>query len=108
MMSMTDAEILDLLKLDIGELNEDKDALFLQLLEEAREYITREGVTLSFDDNGAMTSAEEVGLVRMYAAWLFRKRASDKADGVGNVAQMPRMLQYALHNRIFSEHMREA
>jgi hypothetical protein len=38
-----------------------------------------------------------MALVVMYAAWLWRKR--DNMEG------MPRMLRYALNNRIFQEKM---
>ena len=96
---MTDEELLNLVKLDIGELNTDKDILISANIKEAKQYIATEGATLD------MSNAGDVGLVRMYAAYLFRKRASDKADGIGNVGKMPRMLQFALHNRIVKEHM---
>lgn len=97
---MSDSELLDLLKQDLGELNNDKDNLLVQIINEAKAFITTEGVTLDMNDPG------DVGLVRMYAAYLFRKRASDKADGVGNVGQMPRMLRWALNNRVTQQHMR--
>lgn len=96
---MTDADLLQLVKDDLGELNTDKDALIIQLISEAKAYIGTEGATMD------MQNQEDVGLVRMYAAYLFRKRASDKADGVGNVGQMPRMLRWALNNRVLKEHM---
>ena len=99
---MTNAEMLELVKLDLGELNSDKDILIGETIEAAKEYIQIEGVTLDMDN------AADADLVRMYAAYLFRKRASDKADGVGNVGQMPRMLRWALNNRVFKEHMKEA
>lgn len=99
---MTSAEMLELVKLDLGELNSDKDILIGETIEAAKEYIQIEGVTLDMDN------AADADLVRMYAAYLFRKRASDKADGVGNVGQMPRMLRWALNNRVFKEHMKEA
>lgn len=99
---MTNAEMLELVKLDLGELNSDKDILIGEIIEAAKEYVETEGVTLDMD------SASDADLVRMYAAYLFRKRASDKADGVGNVGQMPRMLRWALNNRVFKEHMKEA
>lgn len=97
---MTDAEILELVKLDLGELNNDKDILIGEMIAEAKEYITTEGVTLDMDASG------DAGLVRMYAAWLFRKRASDKGDGLGNIGKMPRMLRWSLNNRVMKEHAR--
>ena len=57
----------------------------------ARVEIAREGVTLA-DDVG------DNQLVVMYAAWTWRRR--DSGEG------MPRMLRYALNNRIFAEKMR--
>ena len=96
---MTDADLLKLVKDDLGELNTDKDMLIMQLISEAKAYIGIEGATIDMVDAG------DVGLLRMYAAYLFRKRASDKADGVGNVGQMPRMLRWALNNRVLKEHM---
>ena len=39
-------------------------------------------------------SLEDAQLILMYAAYLFRKRATDEG--------MPRMLRWALNNRIFS------
>jgi hypothetical protein len=101
---MTDQDILSLLKCDLGfdEENHDKDILLQQIIGSAKEYIVQRGVsTLSMD------SFKDVDLVRMYSAWLFRKRASDKGDGVGNIGSMPRMLEMALNDRIFSEKMRE-
>ena len=99
---MTNAEMLELVKLDLGELSSDTDILIGEIIEAAKEYVETEGITLDMD------SASDADLVRMYAAYLFRKRASDKADGVGNVGQMPRMLRWALNNRVFKEHMKEA
>lgn len=96
---MTNAELLELVKQDIGQLNTDKDMLIGQMISEAKEYITTEGITLDMDDAG------DCGLVRMYAAYLFRKRASDKGDGLGNIAKMPRMLRWNLNNRVMKEHM---
>ena len=95
---MTDTGIRELVKDDLGELNDDKDALIDQMISEAKEYIETEGVTLNMESNG------DVGLVRMYAAWLFRKRASDKGDGLGNIGKMPRMLRWSLNNRVMKEH----
>ena len=43
---------------------------------------------------------EDAQLVVMYAAWMWRRR--DSQDG------MPRMLRWALNNRIMSEKMQEA
>ena len=105
---MTDADLLVMLKsnLEIYPENTTQDLFLTQLVNVAKAEIAREGITLEdtiSDDN----------LVVMYAAYLFRKRAS---DGVGTsysttatmAVGMPRMLRYALNNRLFSQKMKEA
>lgn len=89
---MTDAELLTMLKADVEIIagNDTKDDYLTQLITAAKQYITREGATL---DLGQM---EDCNLVVMYAAWLYRKRAED-------APAMPRMLRWALNNRIFGE-----
>lgn len=90
---MTDAEKLTMLKVDLGISVETYDARLTQYITAAKAEIGREGITLSDD------SLDDCNLVIMYAAWMWRKR--DTGDG------MPRMLRYALNNRLFSEKMRE-
>lgn len=87
---MTDAEILTMLQVDLGELfaSEPRKAYLQQCITSAREYITREGVTLT-------DSVGDGQLVEMYAAYLVRKRATNEP--------MPRMLRWALNNRLFSQ-----
>lgn len=87
---MTDAEILTMLQVDLGELfaSEQRKAYLQQCITSAREYITREGVTLT-------DSIGDGQLVEMYAAYLVRKRATNEP--------MPRMLRWALNNRLFSQ-----
>ena len=87
---MTDAEILTMLQADLGVLfaSEPRKAYLQQCITSAREYITREGVTLT-------DSVGDGQLVEMYAAYLVRKRATNEP--------MPRMLRWALNNRLFSE-----
>ena len=89
---MTDNEILLMVKndLEIIGTNETKDGFLLQLIARAKALIEREGATLD------LTSVEDCGLVAMYAAWLYRKRADDSPA-------MPRMLRIPLNNRIFGE-----
>ena len=77
---------LTLLKVQLGIVTEAYDEMLTALLEAAAREITREGITL--------TEADYL-LEIMYAAWLWRKR--DTGEG------MPRMLRYALNNRLFSE-----
>lgn len=87
---MDTAAILTMLQADLGELfpSPQRQAFLTQCINAAISFITREGVTLT-------TSVEDMQLVEMYAAYLVRKRATIEA--------MPRMLRWALNNRIFSE-----
>ena len=87
---MTNAEILTLLQVDLGEMypSQQRQAYLNQAISAAQAFITREGVTLT-------DSVEDGQLVEMYAAYLIRKRAEDTG--------MPRMLRWALNNRLFSE-----
>lgn len=90
---MTDNDMLLMLKTDLGIKTTAYDCRLSQYIESAKDQIKREGATLNF------TRADDVQLVVMYAAWLWRRR-----DGMEG---MPRMLRYALNNRIFSEKMQE-
>ena len=87
---MTNAEILTMLQVDLGELypNEQRAAYLTQAISAAQAFITREGVALT-------DSIEDGQLVEMYAAYLVRKRATSEP--------MPRMLRWALNNRLFSQ-----
>lgn len=93
---MTDATILEMVKanLQIVQGNTLQDSYLQMLITSAQEMITREGITLT-------DSIEDGNLVVMYAAYLYRKRADD-------APVMPRMLRYALNNRLFSQKVREA
>ena len=86
--------MLPMLKTDLGITSTAYDERLEQYISSAKEMITREGVELSLDDFN-----EDMQLVVMYAAWLWRRR--DSGEG------MPRMLRYTLNNRIFSQKMRE-
>lgn len=85
-------EIILLLQADLNILSPD-DTRAVQLdhlVDAARQLIAREGVTLC-----EPYTAEDAQLVVMYAAYLFRKRGTNEP--------MPRMLRWALNNRIFAE-----
>lgn len=84
-----------MLQSDLGELfvSEDRKAYLNQIINAAQAMIEREGIVLE-------SSAEDDQLVEMYAAYLVRKRASNEG--------MPRMLRYALNNRLFSQKAGEA
>lgn len=86
---MADEQILIALKVDLQISTTKMDNYLLNLISTAKSFITREGVTLT-------SSTEDGMLVEMYAAYLYRRRREE------NVA-MPRMLRWALNNRIFSE-----
>lgn len=88
---MTDEMILELLKFNLEIIPENTlmDDYLEALIESAKQMIAREGITLA-------DTAEDGNLVVMYAAYLYRKRAED-------TPVMPRMLRWALNNRLFSE-----
>lgn len=84
--------LLTSLKIDIGITTSAYDTRLLQMLKSAFRHISIEGITLDDGDD------VDKDLVVMYARWLWRKR--DSGEG------MPRMLRYALNNRLISEKMR--
>lgn len=87
--------ILQMLKTDLGITTTAYDERLQQYITSAQQMIEREGVrTLD------CSVLEDAQLVVMYAAWMWRRR--DSQDG------MPRMLRWALNNRILSEKMRGA
>ena len=92
---MDTAVILSSVKLDLQLIGNDYDDFLLELIAQAIEEIADYGITL------VQTSSRDAGLVRMYAAWLYRNRAAtNPADSA-----MPRMLQFNLNNRLFREKM---
>ena len=86
---MTDEDILEYLKLNLAIIRDTWDKYLLNLIDVSRQAISREGITLE-------DTREDANLIVMYAAYLYRKRAEDSAA-------MPRMLRYALNNRLFAE-----
>ncbi len=85
--------LLDSLKINLGITSTAYDSRLSDLISAAQDFIVREGVADLNTEN-----YEDAELVIMYAAYLWRKR--DSAEG------MPRMLRWALNNRIFSLKMR--
>lgn len=81
-------EMLQVLKMDLQLMHNAMDNYLLTLLGVASRLIAREGIALT-------DSPEDNYLVIMYAAYLYRKRAHEEQ-------QMPRMLRYALNNRLMS------
>lgn len=90
---MTSAELLTMLKANLSIASTVYDEYLGQLLTAAKAEITREGITIADD-------IPDGNLQVMYAAYLFRKRAEDNPI-------MPRMLRYALNNRLFAQKMSE-
>lgn len=90
---MTEAQItaiLSSLKVDLGILRTTAyDSRLKEIIRSSFQMIEREGATLD------VSLLEDAQLVVMYSAWLWRKR--DSGEG------MPRMLRWALNNRILSE-----
>lgn len=87
---MTDAEILEMTKLNLTIIGTTWDAYLANLIEAAKKSIEREGITID------TTSLEDCNIIVMYAAYLYRRRVDAEAA-------MPRMLRYALNNRLFAE-----
>ena len=87
---MSKSELLQILQanLDLLTLDSTRQNQLEFLIDTAVQLITREGVTLTDP-----YTSEDANLIVMYAAYLFRKRAADEP--------MPRMLRWALNNRIF-------
>ena len=86
---MNESTMLDMLKIDLGITTTAYDERLLQYLTSARDAITKEGITL---DDSVISDGN---LVVMYAAWMWRKRATNEG--------MPRMLRWQLNNRLFGE-----
>lgn len=92
---MTDQDLLTMLKVDLGFISNGEtriDTRLAQLLKIAEAEIKKEGATTL---NKAQI--DDAQLIVMYAAWLWRKRDTQE--------DMPRMVRYALNNRVFSEKM---
>ena len=87
---MTDSELLTMLKIDCGITTTAFDGRLTQYVDTAKAEIAREGATL-------VDTASDSQLIVMYAAWLWRKR--DTGEG------MPRMLRYAINQKVFSQKM---
>ena len=86
-------ELLAALKVDLGITTDAYDNRLLMIIASAEKLIEREGVTLN------KSALEDQQIVIMYAAWLWRRR--DTQEG------MPRMLRWALNNRVFGPKMAE-
>lgn len=86
---MTDEAILSILKMDLQICVNSLDAYLNNIVLLAKKQIETEGIVLT-------DSVDDGMLVEMYAAYLYRKRKE-------SVNAMPRMLRYALNNRLLSQ-----
>lgn len=90
---MTDAQItsiLDSLKVDLGILRTTAyDNRLKEIIKSSYAMILQEGATLD------VNTLEDAQLVIMYSAWTWRRR--DTGEG------MPRMLRWALNNKILGQ-----
>ena len=86
---MADADILSILKIDLQVSSPALDTYLTALIASAKDFISKEGISL------AGTYGDGI-LVEMYAAYLYRRRREENV-------QMPRMLRWALNNRLFSQ-----
>lgn len=85
--------LLDTLKMNLSLTTTAYDDYLIELIKVSRQMIAREGIEIR-------CTAEDAQLIVMYAAYLFRKRAEDNPI-------MPRMLRYALNNRLFGQKIQE-
>lgn len=85
--------ILEMLKVELGISTNAYDTVLNQIIAYSVDEIEREGIVLD------LSTVSDTTLVSMYAAWLWRKRETGEG--------MPRMLRYALNNRVFSQKMAE-
>ena len=114
---MTKSDILSMLKANLEIINTLQDDYLGQLIDVSVKEIEREGITFVTstipDPEGEETEVsyeiDDANLIVMYAAYLYRNRASDSDTGYKTAISatgMPRMLRYALNNRLFSQKMR--
>ena len=84
--------ILEMLKVDLSKMNPDPATIeyLNQLISVAEAEIQAEGIKLNLEDISHMQTVE------MYAAYLYRKRASSNSA-------MPRMLRYRMNNLLFGQ-----
>ena len=82
------------LKVDLGIRTDAYNDRLTAYLTFAVRAIHEEGINLQDGD------PQDAQLVQMYAGWLWRRR--DTGEG------MPRMIRYALNNRLFREKMTDA
>ena len=87
--------MLGMLKVDLRLSTNAYDARLGQYITSAKAEIIREGYTFP-----ETLTVDDMQLIVMYAAWMWRRR--------DNMDAMPRMLRYALNNRLFSQKVSES
>lgn len=85
-------DMLSSLKIEIGITANAYNERLIAYLDTAKQRIAEEGITLA-------DTVEDATLVIQYAAWMWMNRNT----GTG----MPRMLRYALNNRLFAGKMKD-
>lgn len=119
---MTMQDILTMLKANLEIVNTLKDTYLEQLMGVSLSEIAREGISIVPTDKeiihvdpetGEETTetvkdyeTEDANLIVMYAAYLYRNRVTDSVGGYTTALSatgMPRMLRYALNQRLFSK-----
>lgn len=130
---MTKSAILSMLKANLEIINTLKDDYLVQLIDVSIKEINREGIVFvttqvpvqSETDPDATDpdpsdpepepeteddyEIDDANLIVMYAAYLYRNRVNDSEAGYKTAISatgMPRMLRYALNNRLISQKMR--
>lgn len=92
---MNDEMMLAMLKVDLGLTTDAYDNRLQSMMDAARAEVIREGV----DNLNTAGSVSDANLIIMYAAWMWRKR--DTMEG------MPRMIRWALNNRVMGRKMQQ-
>lgn len=92
---MTRADILSMTKSNLQIAGSSFDDYLEFLIDAAQNAIKAEGITIDFE------AIDDCNLIVMYTSYLYRKR-------VGDDPVMPRMLRYALNNRVFAEKAKAA
>lgn len=128
---MTKSAILSMLKANLEIINTLKDEYLGQLIDVSIKEINREGIVFVTTQVPVQTNEQtdpadpdpvdpepeteddyeidDANLIVIYAAYLYRNRVNDSEAGYKTAISatgMPRMLRYALNNRLFSQKMR--
>lgn len=120
---MTNRDIIKMLKANLENINTLKDEYLGQLIDASIKEINREGIVFVTTQVPVQSETDpepepeteddyeidDANLIVMYAAYLYRNRVKDSETGYKTAISatgMPRMLRYALNNRLFSQKMR--